>query len=607
RLPVYVDAFREEDGQRARLYLAYRYLEGVSLAQEMEERRYSEEEVLGLMEEVLEILRHLHGLQPPLIHRDLKPANLVRRTDGTIALIDFGVARDLDRTVNSGTLVGTVGYMPPEQLAGQVDLTCDLYALGATALHLLMRRPPWEFMDGPELRLPRLKSAPTAGALLRRLLAPRRSHRFSSAREALAALRRMRSGGSRVPRTAWAAAGIVALTAGAAGYGLNRRLETQQAPATAAATWPQNPSPQARPGTRASAPLLTASATLPPTAPPVAPRTESVPLVRWKGGSLGRSEVEDGLRRLPPWLKVNRPWWIQQHVMALVRRKLLVAEAERRGMAAPLSRSAVGAERERLLARALLEDEARKEADPVPARALRKAWERTTDALASAAEVQFDESQLFAIDPEKLFVASPLEGALSSLDGRVEFYSRTGRCVLEVETGRRRYGGICEGSKRLADALVEPENLHLVDLAPGSVAAVAFYTRLTDDFVEFRRPIGDPFEAARRAEDSMARAHVQLAETTGTIAAHDAVSLLWAVKPALLRCLAVALSQAQSEPLRATARIRVEIRPGGSASSGVESSPKIPADGCGTALARPEVGGAGTMTFVAELERTPRR
>src|SRR5207237_7510875 len=201
-------AFQEEEGPRARLYLAYRYLDGISLQQEMEEKRYTEDEVLDLVEEVLEILRHLHSLQPPVIHRDLKPANLVRRRDGTISLIDFGVARDLDKTLQSGTLVGTIGYMPPEQLAGQVDLTCDLYALGATALHLLTRTAPWEFMDGPELRLPPLKTARTARAFLRRMVAPRRAQRFSSAGEALVALRRLRSGGFRVPKTALAAGAV---------------------------------------------------------------------------------------------------------------------------------------------------------------------------------------------------------------------------------------------------------------------------------------------------------------------------------------------------------------------------------------------------------------
>jgi len=610
RLPVYVDAFREEDGATARLYLAYRYLEGVSLAQEMVERRYTEDEVLDLVEEVLEILRHLHGLQPPLIHRDLKPANLVRRDGGTVALIDFGVARDLDRTVNSGTLVGTVGYMPPEQLAGQVDITCDLYALGATALHLLTRRPPWEFMDGPELRLPRLKTAPTARALLQRLVAPRRAHRFSSAREALAALRRLRSGGSRVPRSAWAAAAVCALTVGAAGYGMNRRLEAQQAPAAApiAAARPQNPPPPARPETRTPTPQVTVTAAVPAAAPVIAPRVEPAPLVTWKGGALSRAEVEDGLRRLPPWLKVNRPWWIQQHVLGLVRRKLLVAEAERREMSALLPPSVVDvAERERFLARALLVDEAHKEADPLRARAIRKTWERMTEALASAAEIRFDEQQLFQIDPERLVGALPTWRPISGGGGRVEFHSRNaGHCVLDVHPLQRRYGGSCERSKRLADALLEPDNLHLVDLAPGSEAPVGFYTRMTDDFVELRRPV-DTLEAAARAEGSMTRMLVQLAGTSGTISTGDALTLLQAAKWAVYRCLAVALFEARFEPLRATARIRVELRPGGSAKSQVESSPELPAEGCGMILARPEVGGAGAMTFAAELERVPPR
>jgi serine/threonine protein kinase len=80
---------------------------------------------------------------PPVLHRDLKPANVVLRPDGTLALVDFGSVRTLstDRTHGS-TLVGTFGYMPPEQLGGTVDRTSDLYALGATLLHDLTGRDP---------------------------------------------------------------------------------------------------------------------------------------------------------------------------------------------------------------------------------------------------------------------------------------------------------------------------------------------------------------------------------------------------------------------------------------------------------------------------------
>ena len=595
RVPTYVDAFREEDGARARLYLAYRYLEGVSLLQEMDERRYTEDEVLDLVEEVLEILRHLHGLQPPLIHRDLKPANLVRRGDGSVALIDFGVARDLERTLHSGTLVGTIGYMPPEQLAGQVDVTCDLYALGATALHLLVRRAPWEFMDGPELRLPPLKTAPTARALLRRMLAPRRSGRFASAREALAALRRLRRDGVRPPRTAWAVAGVCALTLAAVALGADQQSRAQEAQMAARA-------PPARPAQApplAAVPVTLASVT--PVTMPAAP--DAAPLATWRGGKLTRAEVEAGLRALPPWLKANRPWWIQQHVLSLVRRKLLVAEAERRGLSALLPLSETGPERERLLARALLEIERRNEVDPLPARALRRAWERTTDALAASAEVRLDERQLFQIEPEKLLGSPPVFDALEGTGGRLEFFSRTGPCVMEVEPALRRYGGVCQGSKKLSDALLEPETLQLVDLAPGSVLASGFYARLTNDFIESRRPGTDLLETARLAERSMRRADVRLTEATGTVSMGRAEALLRLVNPALRRCLALALFQAPFEPRRATARIRVELRSGIVVDARVESSPPLPAEGCAGPLARPELGGVGVLTFVAELER----
>jgi len=598
RVPAYVDAFREEDGARARLYLAYRYLEGVSLLQEIDERRYTEDEVLGLVEEVLEILRHLHGLQPPLIHRDLKPANLVRRRDGSVALIDFGVARDLERTLHSGTLVGTIGYMPPEQLAGQVDITCDLYALGATALHLLVRRAPWEFMDGPELRLPPLKTAPIARALLRRMVAPRRSQRFASAREALVALRRLRRGDARSPRTAWAAAGVCALTLAAVGLGADRRLRAEEAQMTerAPSVRPAQAPPPKVPLTLAFSTPVTVAAT-------AAIGTGAAPLATWRGGALTRAEVETGLRALPPWLKANRPWWIQQHVLSLVRRKLLVAEAERRGLSALAPLSETGPERERLLARALLEIELRNEVDPLPARALRRAWERTTDSLAAAADVRLDEQQLFQIEPERLVGPPPAFDAMDGMGGRLEFFSRTGPCVVEVEPSLRRYGGVCEASKRLSDALLEPETLQLVDLAPGSVLPSGFYARLTNDFIESRRPGTDVLGTARLAERSMRRADVRLTEATGTVSMGRAEALLTLVRPALRRCLALALFQAPFEPRRATARIRIELRPGNVVDARVESSPPLSAGACAGPLARPELGGAGVLTFVAELER----
>ncbi len=576
RLPAYLDAFQEEEGPRARLYLAYRYLDGISLQQELEERRYSEEEVLELVEQVLEILRHLHGLQPPLIHRDLKPANLIRRRDGAISVIDFGVARSLDRTVNSGTLAGTVGYMPPEQLAGQVDLTSDLYALGATALHLLTRTAPWEFMDGPELRLPRLRTAPIARALLRRMLAPRRAQRFSSAREALVALQRLRAGGRKRPRAALAGAGVAAATLALVLSNLGAA-----------------PVPTPAPGVRPAPPAPIAVQPAPPK-----PAALGGPLIWWRGGALSVEQVQQSLRTLPPWLKSDTPWWIQQHVFALVRRKLLAAEAEKRGL---LAAQPAGGDRERLLAAALLETEARQDADWDLARARREAWARLTGALLAAAEVHYDDARLFQLEPQKLVGPLPSASPASGEPMRLEVMAKAGRCFIEVEPALRRYGGRCEGAATLAQALLDPETLQLVDLSP---LPEGFATRFTDDFVDARQLArAEDLVAAQQAERALTRSELRVAAVSGTVSYAQAQGLLAAVTPALRRCLATALQESPDRALRVRLRIQIELQDGVVRSARVETQPQLPAALCAQALARPGMSGAGGFAVAGDFER----
>jgi len=69
---------------------------------------------------------------PPVIHRDIKPANLIRRPDGRRALVDFGGVRVALRPEGGSTVVGTFGYMAPEQLHGEAKPATDIYGLGAT-------------------------------------------------------------------------------------------------------------------------------------------------------------------------------------------------------------------------------------------------------------------------------------------------------------------------------------------------------------------------------------------------------------------------------------------------------------------------------------------
>ncbi|MFT5683280.1 MAG: hypothetical protein ACI8RZ_004211 [Myxococcota bacterium] len=131
-------------GRARSLYLLQEFVEGTSLKVELEERRYTESDVLDILEELLDVLTYLHRLSPPVIHRDIKPANIMRRPNGSLALIDFGSVRDVirDAQVGGSTVAGTFGFMAPEQFAGQATPATDLYGLGATAIALLSREDP---------------------------------------------------------------------------------------------------------------------------------------------------------------------------------------------------------------------------------------------------------------------------------------------------------------------------------------------------------------------------------------------------------------------------------------------------------------------------------
>jgi serine/threonine protein kinase len=115
RLPRYVDHFEEEGG----LYLVMEKIEGVPLSVLRKQGGMGEEDVLRLLRDADEALTYLHGRAPAVIHRDLKPSNVLRRPDGSFAFVDFGAVRDRMRADGS-TVVGTFGYMAPEQFQGRL-------------------------------------------------------------------------------------------------------------------------------------------------------------------------------------------------------------------------------------------------------------------------------------------------------------------------------------------------------------------------------------------------------------------------------------------------------------------------------------------------------
>src|SRR5882724_7189692 len=138
-LPVYVEHF-EEDGA---LYLVMEKIEGETLSVLRKRKaRLSSEDVVRFLSDAELVLGYLHSRVPPIIHRDIKPGNVIRRADGSFAFVDFGSVRDHLKPEGGSTVVGTFGYMAPEQFQGRALPGSDVYAVGATALSLVTGREP---------------------------------------------------------------------------------------------------------------------------------------------------------------------------------------------------------------------------------------------------------------------------------------------------------------------------------------------------------------------------------------------------------------------------------------------------------------------------------
>ncbi len=193
-IPRYVD-YVEVDKRRDRFfYLAQQLAQGQSLAALVEKGWHPDEaEVKHIATQILEILIYLQQLTPPVIHRDIKPQNIIRRHDGQVFLVDFGAVQDIYHNTLTGgsTVVGTYGYMAPEQFRGQAVLATDLYALGATLIYLLTQKDP---SDLPHRKLkidfrPYVRVSKPFANWLERMIEPVAEDRFLSAEEALAVLR----------------------------------------------------------------------------------------------------------------------------------------------------------------------------------------------------------------------------------------------------------------------------------------------------------------------------------------------------------------------------------------------------------------------------------
>jgi hypothetical protein len=205
-----------------------------------------------------------HAAEKGLIHRDVKPSNLMVAEDGTVKITDFGLAkaaRTETRLTATGEVLGSPGYISPEQAQGQsIDLRSDIYSLGATFYHLVTGRLPFEattavamimkHMNEP-VRSPRTVNAsipyPIA-AVIQRMMAKRPSERFQDYNALIRELER--AAGDTQP-TAAAVPDSPAVT-------MRRRAVVEAGPPGARAADAPRPSSATVPDERRSLPLLPA-------------------------------------------------------------------------------------------------------------------------------------------------------------------------------------------------------------------------------------------------------------------------------------------------------------------------------------------------------------
>jgi serine/threonine protein kinase len=143
-IPEYVES--GEDAENGSYFLIYKFIEGKSIRELIEAgEKFTPERCMEVMHKMLDILSYLHGQNPAIIHRDINPNNLIIDGKGSLFLVDLGAGKHVlkEEAFASGqTYVGTPGYIPLEQMAGNAEPASDIYGLGMTIVYMLSGKAP---------------------------------------------------------------------------------------------------------------------------------------------------------------------------------------------------------------------------------------------------------------------------------------------------------------------------------------------------------------------------------------------------------------------------------------------------------------------------------
>ena len=180
-------------------YLVMEFFEGGDLNKRLAGKALPPEDALRIFRELMFALGDIH--EKGILHRDLKPQNLMFRDDGSLAIVDFGIAKDIsavDRTGN-GEVLGTPRYMSPEQVQGRVlDLRTDVYSAGVLLYQMLTGKHLFDGESAVEVALHHLNTPPPAlpdalsqyQRLVDKLVEKDRDARFRNADEVIGYLSR---------------------------------------------------------------------------------------------------------------------------------------------------------------------------------------------------------------------------------------------------------------------------------------------------------------------------------------------------------------------------------------------------------------------------------
>ena len=135
-IPEIVDVARH----RGRTVLVTRYIEGNPLSEVLETLDSRIRDRIAY--QLLDVVAHLHNHN--VVHRDIKPDNIIVRPDGSVALLDYGIVRQMDQMETSATVIGTRPYMSPEQVNGKSEQRSDIWAIGVVLYQMYTGRLPFQ-------------------------------------------------------------------------------------------------------------------------------------------------------------------------------------------------------------------------------------------------------------------------------------------------------------------------------------------------------------------------------------------------------------------------------------------------------------------------------